>query len=1003
MGKLERRVSRRRAVGRIAAGGALVAAFSGLSPQAQADCVRDGTVVTCATTSPAGYEEIVTSGRTDRTVNVAADVADGIEIQLLQGGNIDFHQKSGTITNNYGDSVYLKTTDGKVTGTFGNMSTKDNALEIVASEIDITVNGSITGTSFASSGVIFNDVGSVKITNSGGASNAISGNSAGLNVWHADSFTLINENGSKITGTTKSSGGVFANDISGDIWVSNDASSITGSTAFGAWFSGGDLTIENGSGTISGTDYGIDIYDLGGSVKVSNGSGTLAGVSSSGASFVTIGGDVEVKNGTGGKITSSKDYALLAYLVEGDTRIENSGGLIASAKGGIYADGASVTIINRPGLDADEVEQFGFITGGIVIDSEAYSAKDGSGGATLTNEAGGIIISQALPVLDGEITREQISAASAVTVVKATGGRIEIANDGILIGRVQLTKSDDLFENTGGWVVSGINDFGAGQDALTNKGTIYAAALADTAETTRFDGLESFTNHRIFSLADGGAGDTAVFAGDVAFAKGATYIIDVGSAGQADLITAEGKATIDSEAGIRLRAVDAIAFGTDYRVLSAAGGVTGNFGNVDGEVEVSAFVGLTSINTGYDIYVRYDQVRDFTTAAATRDQFAVANALDTLPGKGPTGTLRNALAFLTTDAQARGAFDQLAGEVYASSQSLFVQQSSLIRNALIDRMRAAQGAVGASAAPVLGYAPAPGSSPAARAIDDGLATKAAPLAATTPERALWVTGFGSWTDFDGSANAAGFNGSTGGFLMGGDAGFDGGWRLGVAGGYSATSFSGSGASGDSDNWHIGAYGGNQWGALALRAGLAYTWQDVSTSRSVAFSGFADSLSADYHAGLFQAFGEVGYRVETAFAAFEPFANLAYVSLDTDSSGEWGGAAALTTRGNDMETSFTTLGLRAERDMVLGSFATTLRASAGWRHAFGDITPVATQAFLGSAAFDTTGVALAEDAAVVEAGLDVHVGAGATLGVAYTGQYGDGVTENGFNASFKLSF
>ena len=1003
MGKLERRINRTRVAGSIAVGGALVAALSGVTTPARADCVRDGTVVTCAPPSPNGYDETVTSGRTDRTVNISGDVADGIDITLSQGGDIDIHQKSGTITNNYGDGVYLKTTDGKVTGTVGSINTKANGLEIVASEIDVTVVDSISGTGKGFSGVVFNDVGTVKITNSGGPDAAISGNSAGINVWHADSFTLINENGSKITGTGKSSSGVFANDISGDVWISNDASSITGSTAFGVWFSGGDVTVENGSGTMSGSDYGIDIYDLGGDAKVTNGSGILAGGRYSGASFVTIGGDVELHNGTGGQITSTKDYAVLAYLVDGDTLIENKGGLIASAKGGIYADGASVTIVNGAGLDSEEFEQFGFITGGIVVDSADYSTKEGTGGATLTNEAGGIIISQALPVLDGEITREQIAAASADVAVSATGGRIVLANDGILIGRVALTDADDTFETAGVWTVTGINDFGDGKDTLTNKGTIYAASFADIAETTRFDGLDTFTNHRIFSLADGGAGDTAVFAGNVAFEKGATYIIDVDAAGRSDLISAEGTATIDSGAGIRLREVDDIAFGTDYRVLTAAGGVYGNFGNVDGEVEISAFVGLTSTNTGNDIYIRFDQARDFTAAATTRNQFAVAGALDTLPGKGPTGGLRNALLFLGTDAQARGAFDQLSGELHASSQSLFVQQSSLIRNALIDRMRAAQGAVGASAAPVLGYAPAPGASPAGRAIDDGLATKAAPLAATTPERALWATGFGSWTEFDGTANAAGLTGSTGGFLMGGDTGLEGGWRLGVAGGYSSTSFSGRGASGDSDNWHIGAYGGNQWGALALRAGLAYTWQDVSTSRSVAFPGFADSLSADYNAGLFQAFGEVGYRMDTAFAAFEPFANLAYVSLDTDGYGEWGGGAALANAGNDMETSFTTLGLRAEKDVILGTFATTLRGSAGWRHAFGDITPVATQAFLGSAAFTTTGVPIAEDAAVVEAGIDVHVGAGATLGVAYTGQFGDGVTENGFNANFKLSF
>ncbi|GLK73507.1 autotransporter domain-containing protein [Ancylobacter dichloromethanicus] len=990
----------------VVGGAAVVAAMVGLATPARADCVRDDSVVTCATPSPNGYDETVTSGRTDRTVNVSADVADGIDITLSAGGDIAIDQTAGTITNNYGDAVYLKTTDGKITGTVGSMSTKDNGLELVASEIDVTVAGSVSGTGRYSSGVVLYEVGSVKLTNSGGADHAITGNTAGVNVWRADSLTLVNENGSSIVGTARDGTGVFAYSVSGDVWVSNDASSITGPTALGAWDIGGDVTVLNGSGTMTGSGYGVDIWSVAGNAKVINGSGVLAGGTYSGVSLVEVAGDVELRNGAGGQITSTSDYGVLAYLVEGDTLIENRGGLISSgSSAGIYADGARVSIVNGSGLDADEFEQTGFITGGIVIDSGAYSEEAGTGGATLTNEAGGVIISQPLPVLDGEITRDQIAAASGEVVVQASGGRIVLANDGILIGRVSLTGADDTFENSRVWMVTGINDFGAGADVLTSTGTIYAAAIADTAETTRFDGLESFANHGIFSLADGGAGDIASFSGDISFEKGATYIIDVDLAGQADLISVAGTATIDSGAGIRMRGVDGIAFGTDYHVLTAADGVDGNFGSVAGEVPVSAFVGLTSTNTGNDIFVRFDQARAFTAAAATRNQLATAAALDTLPTKGPTSGLREALLFLQTDAQARGAFDRLSGEVHASAQSLFVEQSGLVRNAMTDRLRAAQGAVGASSAPVLSYGPAAGAgmSDAGRAIEQGMAYKAAPASAPGP--ALWATGFGSWSEFDGTGNAASLSGSTGGFLIGTDTALAAGWRLGLAGGYSATSFDvdGRASSGDSDNWHLGVYGGNQWGALALRAGLAYTWQDVSTSRSVAFAGYADSLKADYNAGLFQAFGELGYRWDTALAAFEPFANLAYVSLDTDGFGERGGAAALAGTGSGMDTSFTTLGVRLEKDIALGRLSTTLRGTAGWRHAFGDITPVATQAFLGAASFDTAGIAIAEDAAVVEAGLDVLVGATATLGVAYTGQFGDGVTQNGFNATMKIDF
>ncbi|MBS9475819.1 autotransporter domain-containing protein, partial [Ancylobacter radicis] len=92
-----------------------------------------------------------------------------------------------------------------------------------------------------------------------------------------------------------------------------------------------------------------------------------------------------------------------------------------------------------------------------------------------------------------------------------------------------------------------------------------------------------------------------------------------------------------------------------------------------------------------------------------------------------------------------------------------------------------------------------------------------------------------------------------------------------------------------------------------------------------------------------------------------------------------------------------------KEIAFGSTAATLRGAIGWRHAFGDIDPTVTQAFAGSDAFTITGAPIAEDAAVLEAGLDVLISATSTLGVAYTGQYGDGVTENGFNARLSIRF
>ena len=116
------------------------------------------------------------------------------------------------------------------------------------------------------------------------------------------------------------------------------------------------------------------------------------------------------------------------------------------------------------------------------------------------------------------------------------------------------------------------------------------------------------------------------------------------------------------------------------------------------------------------------------------------------------------------------------------------------------------------------------------------------------------------------------------------------------------------------------------------------------------------------------FGELAYKADAGRFKFEPFANLAYVSVHTDGFTETGGAAALTSAGSTTDATFTTLGLRGSTDFALGGINATARGMLGWRHAFGDVTPTSSFAFAGGDTFTIAGVPIARDAAVIEAGL-----------------------------------
>ena len=473
--------------------------------------------------------------------------------------------------------------------------------------------------------------------------------------------------------------------------------------------------------------------------------------------------------------------------------------------------------------------------------------------------------------------------------------------------------------------------------------------------------------------------------GDASFASGSTYAVELNSAGAADLIIAVGTASITSGAGLTVTNIGqgSLVAGTSYVVLQAAS-VSGTFTLV-GDPQASAFASLSTRSDTTHVYVDVTQTKTFGSAGLTRNQIATGTVLD---GAASSGLVSAVLA-LPSDAAAQDAFDQLSGEIHASAKGMLLQDSHFLQDAVTARTGAPPSGSGDTASlPVMAYG------------EDGVH----PVAADTDRFAVWSQGFGSWGSTESDGNAAGFDRSIGGMLIGAD-GMAGDWRIGMVGGYSRASFDADdrNSSGDSDNYHLGLYGGTNWGAVAFRTGAAYTWNRISTSRSVAFDGFADSLSADYDAATSQAFGELAYKTGAGPFAFEPFADLAYVNLHTDGFTETGGAAALASGSSSSDATFTTLGVRASTDITLGGVTATACGMFGWRHAFGDVTPLSTFAFAGGDSFTIAGVPIARDAMLVEVGFDVQLAQNATLGLSYAGQFGPDAFDNGFKASLGVTF
>lgn len=652
-----------------------------------------------------------------------------------------------------------------------------------------------------------------------------------------------------------------------------------------------------------------------------------------------------------------------------------------------------------------------------------FLASSSAGSATITNNVGG-----------GTFFEDTSTAASARLITIGTGfvdfsrstaaantaGSIEGSGE-LRLGSIDFTVGSNNLSTTysgviqdggtnggtgasltktgtGTLTLSGINTYTGGttvnQGTLSVNGTIGAV---DVMSGGTLGGIGTVGNTIVASgatIAPGNSIGTLNVAGDITLAAGSIYSVELAGSGASDLIAASGVATLQG-GSVAITALDpqtSYQTGQVYRILTAQGGVSGAFDpNV---LSNSAFLSATILNTAnaVDLTIAVQQTPPnqgpFVSAAQTRNQLATAGALDTLVQSGSSLALYNSLLVLDA-ATAREAFDSLSGEIYASTKTALIEDSRFIRDAAINRVRSSFGGVATPALPIMAYG------------EGG--PELAP--ATTDKFGVWGTGFGNWGSTDSDGNAASLDRTTGGFVVGADALVWENWRLGMLAGYSRTSFDvdDRSSSGDSDNYHLGIYGGTQWGNLGFRAGAAYTWSNIDTHRSVEFPGFSEDLSADYDAGTAQVFGEFGYRIDTSRVAFEPFANLAYVNFRSDSFSESGGAAALSASSETTDTTFTTLGLRASTDFTMGSMSATARGMLGWRHAFDDVTPQSRLAFIGSDAFTISGVPIDKDAFAVEAGLDLKITHSATLGLSYNGQFGSKALDNGFKADLSFKF
>ncbi|WP_158412842.1 autotransporter domain-containing protein [Hyphomicrobium nitrativorans] len=596
------------------------------------------------------------------------------------------------------------------------------------------------------------------------------------------------------------------------------------------------------------------------------------------------------------------------------------------------------------------------------------------------------------------------------------------ATDGSIAYTTQFNGFSELVKNgTSAWTLTGSNFTG---NTTINSGRLEVDGQVGGAGATTnvVGGTLGGTGTIVGTLnvgpgaihAPGNSIGTQTVNGPYILQAGSILEIEVNAAGQSDLVIVNGTVDITG-AALRVLAENGnYAAATDYLIIDNDGvdAVVGTFAPITSNL---AFLTPSVSYTGGDgndvVLTMTRNSTALTSVADTPNQTAVAGAMNGLP---PTNPLVNIVLGQSAEG-ARQSFDALSGEVHATLSATLARDSRFTRNALFARLQQAFHARGAAGSTTQTASLAnTGTTSVAGSFDAPMmglgmgSGSASGYDAPPPASPLvfWTQAFGSWGDTDGDGNAATAKRTIGGFLSGVDTGIGYGWRAGAALGYSRSNVSVSQriSSAEIDSYHLAAYTGGPVGAFALRGGASWSWSDIDTERTVVFPGFLDRVEADYDGDTGQIFGEIALPLTAGGLAYEPFAGLAYAHVSTDRFTEQGGAAALDGFGGSQDVGFSTLGIRFAATTRIGGTTVTPRASIAWQHAFGDTDPTRALAFAsGAPGMTITGVPLARNAALIEAGLDISLSPSATLGISYNGEIASDVEDHGVTGRMNWRF
>lgn len=726
---------------------------------------------------------------------------------------------------------------------------------------------------------------------------------------------------------------------------------------------GGSTAVLRASGSVTASIHanisdGADVMNIsktGGGTIILTGQNNYRGSTTVSAGTLQVGAGGSTGNLPGNVLLDGSGTTLAFNRSDGHTyagNISGSGTLRQIGSGTLVLTNANATRSGQTFVESGRLElqgDGGLGSGAVTLSSGAtlalYRTGDWSfanalnGNGTLEQRGGGVL------TLSGNLSGFGGSLA-------AIQGRINIGAGSTFSGSV--TVNDALVVN--GTVGGAVNVSNGG--VVSGTGSIGSLSVGDGG-----------------TVAPGNSIGTLTVTSTASFAPGSTYEVEADNNGAADRINVSGALNITGGMVQVKASPDASASwspSTAYTILQH--GANSRQGEFEGVETDLAFLD-PSLEYGTGV-VRLHLERNniaFADVALTANQRQAAAALEALgyghDAAGPVVPLHDAVV-AGTSTDARAAFDAVSGELHASLAGMMLDDSRLVRDALLGRAAMYAGRGGATS--------------------------------------VWARAMSHSGDAEGDG-VSDFERNVNGLLVGAD------HALGDGYGYGWTA--GHHRSGDADittlrsagevkSTHIGAYLGARAEGLGLRAGASYSWHEVDTRRTIDFAGFNEYLVADYKARGVQLFAEADYEIEVAGQLIAPFVNLAWASVDVEGWDEAefhfavGSTASLRSQSQKHDATFATLGARGE--LELGE-RFELQGMLGYRRTLSGDEPTLRVGFSdGNQAFTVQGVPLARDAFVADIGLALRIGQNMRIGAAYNGLIGSDARDHSVEARISIA-